>query len=55
MHCSKRPSFDHLVGKQQERLGDRKTERLCGLEIDDKLELGWRLNRQISAAQNRNV
>ena len=39
----------------QERLGDRKTERLCGLEIDDKLELGWRLNRQISAAQNRNV
>jgi hypothetical protein len=39
------PLFDHLVGAQQERFRDRETDRLGGLEIDDKLEFGWILDR----------
>jgi hypothetical protein len=34
-----RPLFDHLVGEREHIVGDRDAERLCGLEIDDKLEL----------------
>jgi hypothetical protein len=34
----KRSLFDHLVGKQQERLTYRKAERLGRLEIDDEFE-----------------
>jgi hypothetical protein len=33
-------SFDHLVGEQLQRVGHLDAERLCGFEIDDKLELG---------------
>jgi hypothetical protein len=31
------PSFDYLVGAEQERLGHREADRLGGLEIDDQL------------------
>jgi len=36
--------FDLLVGAQQNRWGYRKTERLGGLEVQDHLELGRKLN-----------
>jgi len=45
--CHKR-SFDHLVGAGQDRLWDRKAERLRGLEIDHELELRGRLHRQVA-------
>jgi hypothetical protein len=31
-------SFDHLVGAQEERLGDRQPKRLGGRQIDDKVK-----------------
>ena len=33
--------FDHLVGDREHARRNYKTERLCGLEIDDQLEFGW--------------
>jgi hypothetical protein len=41
-------SFDHLVGTREQRLRDGKAERLCGFQIDDKLELGWLLDGEIA-------
>ena len=42
LQCNKEtPLFDHLVGGGDQRLRDGQTKRLCGLEIDHKLELGW--------------
>ena len=35
--------FDHLVCELQEGLGDAEPKRFCGLEVDDKLKLDWRL------------
>jgi hypothetical protein len=32
-------SFDHLVGTGQKHWGHFQAERLCGLQIDDELEL----------------
>ena len=52
---SRRSSFDHLVGAQQERFRDRQAERLGGREIDDELEFGRLLDRDIAGlrpAQN---
>src|SRR5438034_9287627 len=43
--------LDHLVCTLQERLRDRKPERLGGLEIDDEVELVDLLNGQISGAR----
>ena len=40
--------FDLLVGAQQNRWGYRKTERLGGLEVQDRLELGRELHREIA-------
>jgi hypothetical protein len=39
--------FDDLVRSQEQRLGNREAERLGGLEVDDKLELGGLLHRKI--------
>ena len=47
--------FDHLVGAQQERLWDLQTERLGSRKIDDEIELGRLLDRDVGrlrAAQN---
>src|SRR6266516_2665591 len=41
-------SLDHLVGEQQERVGDSKPHRLGRLEIDDQLVAGGQLERQLS-------
>jgi hypothetical protein len=40
-------SLDDLIRPGQQRRRDRETERLGGLEVDDELELGGLLNRQI--------
>ena len=37
-------SFDHLVGALLELQRHFEAERLGGLEINDELELGWRLD-----------
>ena len=39
--------FDHLVGAQQESFRDFKTERLGGRQIDDEIELGRLLDRDL--------
>ena len=47
--------WDHLVGKDRNRWGYRKAERLGGLEVDDHLEFCRKLHREIArlrAAQN---
>src|SRR5437868_14102948 len=40
-------SLDDLVGAGEERLGHGQAERLGGLQVDDQLEFGWLLDRQI--------
>jgi hypothetical protein len=46
--------FDHLVGAGDQRQRDGEAERLCGFEVDRKLELRWLMHREgdgILAAQ----
>src|SRR5439155_4418206 len=43
----RRGSFDDLVGAGEDRRRDRQAERRGSLEIDDQLECGWLLHRQI--------
>src|ERR1700704_138640 len=40
-------SFDDLVSKRKQLCRRLKVERLCGLKINDQLELGWRLHREV--------
>src|SRR5215468_557970 len=42
------PSFDHLVGAREQRIRHGKTERPCGRQVDDQIELGRLLDREIS-------
>src|SRR5258706_10903170 len=40
-------SFDHLVGDGEYARRNGDAVRLCCLEVDNQLELGWLYNRQI--------
>src|SRR6516165_4031656 len=40
-------SFNYLVGKQLHRIGNREAQRLGGFQVDDQLEFGRPLDRQI--------
>src|SRR5438445_441021 len=40
--------FDYFVSTHQDRWGNGQAERLGGLQVDAKLELGRLLNRKIS-------
>src|SRR5262249_40826181 len=42
------PSFDHLIGAQQERFRDRQPEPFGGGQIDDEIELGRLFNRKLA-------
>src|SRR5215813_7737205 len=42
-----RHSLNHLVRCAEQRLRNGQTKRLCGLEIDNQLILGRRLNRHV--------
>jgi hypothetical protein len=37
---TREPLLDDLVGAGHERVGERETQRLCGLEVDRQLEAG---------------
>jgi hypothetical protein len=41
------PLFDHLVGTQLHPTRNRKAERICGLQVDDQLELRGLLYRKV--------
>jgi hypothetical protein len=43
-----RHSFNQLVGAQQECLANFQAERLCGRQIDDEVELGRLLDRDVA-------
>src|SRR5262249_51330949 len=45
--CSAANLFDHFVGAQQQRFWDREAEHLCSREIDDEIELGRLLHRDV--------
>src|SRR5439155_22251452 len=40
--------LDHLVGGGEQAGWNFEAECLCGLKIDDELELGWLYHRQVS-------
>src|SRR5260370_730121 len=47
VRCRSRGLFNHLIGDGENAPRDVKPERLCGLEVDDELELSRLLDRDI--------
>jgi len=47
MRRNKRDLFDHLVGELLQVRRNFEAERFRSFEIDDQLELGWRLHRKV--------
>src|SRR6266478_8134839 len=47
MQRSKTASLDHLIGAAEERNRYREAKRLGGLHVDDQLDLGGLLDRQV--------
>ena len=43
-----RPLFDHLVGEHQQVMRDGEAECIGGLEVDNEVEFGRLLNRDIA-------
>src|SRR5258706_4068255 len=41
-------SLDHLVGERAQLVGNGQAERLRSLEVDDQLELDWRLDGKLA-------
>ena len=48
MQCGNLRLFDHLVGAREQRSRNVEPECLRGLYVDNQIELGWLLNRQIA-------
>src|SRR5262249_57193847 len=40
--------IDHLIRPGQQRGRDREAERPSGLQVDDELEFGWPLDREVA-------
>jgi hypothetical protein len=51
MRCSKKSSFDHLVGAGEHAKRNCQAQRLSGLEVDHQRERGRLDNRQIGRAK----
>jgi hypothetical protein len=41
------PSLDYLVSTGQQRRRHRNPKRLCGLQVEDQIELGWPVERDL--------
>src|SRR5437588_6794741 len=42
------PLFDHVIGAREDRRGHVEPERLGSGQVDDEIELGWLLDRQVA-------
>src|SRR5215468_432632 len=46
--AAKRTLLDHFVSSREQGRGHCEPKRLCGLEVDDQLQFGRQLNREIA-------
>jgi hypothetical protein len=49
------PSFDHLIGADEQSGRNLKSEELGSLDIDDQLEIGWLLDRDVAGFMPRRI
>src|SRR5262245_21249656 len=45
-------SFDHPIGADENRIRDRDTENLGGLQVERQLDPGWLLDRQVGGLRS---